>query len=68
MRTPDFAQSPSYLGHTLPVHGPPTFGVSQKWLPRSLYGAQNSPLRSKLVDSDALSKQRLPFHLGNQLA
>ena len=25
---------------------PPTFGVSQKWLPRSLYKGQNTPFRS----------------------
>ena len=28
------------------IHFAPTFGVSQKWLPRSLYKAQNKPLRS----------------------
>src|SRR6266853_6634363 len=32
---------------------PPTFGVSQKWLPRSLYNAQNNPLRSTTARSAA---------------
>ena len=41
-----FAQRPSHLRHPVRSTLPPAFGVSQKWLPRSLYKAQNSPWRS----------------------
>ena len=38
-------QRPSHLAQPLRLTGPPAAGV-KKWLPRSLYRAQNRPLRS----------------------
>src|SRR6516164_1390033 len=40
------AQGSSHLRQTVRIHFASHLGVSQKWLPRSLYRAQNSPLRS----------------------
>src|SRR6266852_2570658 len=43
---------------------PPTFGVSQKWLPRSLYNAQNNPLRDFSMDFPNLVPGCNPIHGG----
>src|SRR6266853_5180738 len=52
---PQLCQRPSYLRQAMPIHLAPTFGVSQKWLPRSLYKAQNSPLPSTTSRSAAIT-------------
>src|SRR3974390_1546950 len=47
---PQLAPRPPHLRPPMGIHLatplPPAFGVCQKWLPRSLYSAQNTPLRS----------------------
>src|SRR5437660_12157934 len=48
-------QGSSHLGQTMAIDFPSTFGVSQKWLPRSLYSAQNTPLRSITSFSPAIT-------------
>src|SRR5205085_2985848 len=52
---PQLAQRSSHLRQAMGSTFPPTFGVSQKWLPRSLYNAQNNPLRSITSFSPAIT-------------